>query len=497
MRTRRRLVLSMSIPATLAFGGAALARTPPPAAAAVPPAAPDFVRDVQPILAASCVRCHGPAKQKGKLRLDTREGMLARAASTAPCVVPGDPAESPVYENLVERDPMHRMPKESDPLPAAEIDTIRRWIEAGAALAGGPRAWPPRRARCLGRPRPGPADRARLSFNRDVRPILAESCFACHGPDRTAREAGLRLDREEVAKAALALGSGADRGRRARRRAMLLARIHRPRRGDGACRSRRAGKPRLQRRAGRGPPPLDRGRRGVGAALGATSRPTRPPPPRRGTAAWPRSPVDAFVLARLEAEELSPSAEAARAELLRRVSLDLTGPAPDARGGAARSRPTRVPTPTSGRSTACSPRPATASGWPSFWLDLVRYADSVGYHSDNARADVALPRLGRVDAFNRNMPFDRFTAEQLAGDLLPERDPRAEGRLRLQPPAADHRGGRRAAEGVPRDLPRRPRAQRLDGLDGRDDGLRAVPRPQVRPVPRPATSTPSRRSSPT
>ena len=137
MRTRRLLFLSSSMTAAVALSGAALARSPRAAAPAAARAeAPDFVRDVQPILASSCIRCHGPAKQKGKLRLDTREGMLA-GGEYGPVLLPGAPVLSPVFTNLVERDPVHRMPHETDPLPAAEIETIRRWIEAGAPWPAG------------------------------------------------------------------------------------------------------------------------------------------------------------------------------------------------------------------------------------------------------------------------------------------------------------------------------------------------------------------------
>ena len=134
------------------------------------------------------------------------------------------------------------------------------------------------------------------------------------------------------------------------------------------------------------------------------------------------------------------------------------------------SWPTAAATPTSAWWTGCwPPRIWRADGI--FWLDLVRYADTTGYHSDN-HVDICLFRDYVIRAFNTNMPFDRFTIEQLAGDLVPAQ-PTRRGRLRLQPPAPDHTGGRRPGQGVPRQVFGRPRPQRLDGLDGRD--ARAAP----------------------
>jgi len=409
MTTRRRLAVSLTIPAALALSSAALAR-PPQEAPSPSAAAPDFVREVQPILAASCVRCHGAAKQKGRLRLDTRDGLLA-GGEYGPVVSPGRPLDSPLYTNLVEKDPIHRMPQESDPLPAAEIDTLRRWIAAGAP-------WPDGLA-VADTSRPAPAAAApggprTVRFNRDVRPILAESCFACHGPDRNRREAGLRLDVEDAAKTALRSGAVAIVPG-APERSALLARVTDP---DEARRMPHAksGRPRLSVAQ------VDVLRRWI--AEGASWEPhwsyvplARPAVPAVKGAAWPRNPVDAFVLARLEAEGLGPSPEAPRAELLRRVSFDLTGlpPTPrevhafedDARPDAYEHQVDRL---------LASPR--YGERMASFWLDLVRYADSVGYHSDNARP-MWRYRDWVVEAFNRNLPFDRFTAEQLAGDLLP------------------------------------------------------------------------------
>jgi mono/diheme cytochrome c family protein len=409
----RRLLLASSLALAVAgvTVGAAPAGPAPASPAASSAAAADFSRAVQPVLAASCIRCHGAAKQRGQLRLDTREAMI-EGSEYGPVLVPGDPKESTLYTKLVDPDPIHRMPKDADPLPPGEIEAIRRWIESGAP-------WPEGvvvvdvsvSAVPVARPR-GPRT---VSYNRDVRPILAESCFACHGPDRGRREAGLRLDTEEAALAALRSGRvpivpGAPE------KSAVIARVTDP---DESRRMPLAtsGKPRL---SGAQVATL---RRWI--EEGAAWEPhwsyvalTRPAVPAvKAAAGVVRNPVDAFVLARLEAEGLSPSAEAARGELLRRLSLDLTGlpPTPeqtrafleDARPDAYERQVDRL---------LASPR--YGERMASFWLDLVRYSDSVGYHSDNARP-MWRYRDWVVEAFNRNLPFDRFTAEQLAGDLLP------------------------------------------------------------------------------
>ena len=99
-------------------------------AAPQPAAAPDFTRDIQPILAVSCVRCHGGALAQGKLRLDTREGLL-QGGATGAVFAPGDGRNSLLYQRLVVDDPQKRMPWLSEPLTPAQIETVRRWIEAG------------------------------------------------------------------------------------------------------------------------------------------------------------------------------------------------------------------------------------------------------------------------------------------------------------------------------------------------------------------------------
>jgi hypothetical protein len=133
---------------------------------------------------------------------------------------------------------------------------------------------------------------------------------------------------------------------------------------------------------------------------------------------WVRQPLDRFVLARLERESLVPSAEADPAALLRRVSLDLTGLPPtaeelasffdDRSANAYEKQVDRLLT-----------SPAYGERWASMWLDLARYADSMGYEADNKRPGVWAYRDWVIDAFNRNLPYDQFVTTQLAGDLLP------------------------------------------------------------------------------
>ena len=200
MRTLRSLVFAVA-----ALGLAALAGAD---------AGPDFARDVQPILAVACVRCHASGSPQGQLRLDSSDGLRSGGAS-GPVVVAGQADASSLYKRLLLDDPAKRMPWMSEPLRSAEIETLRRWIDAGApwpegvtvAMASAPAALSPR-------PAVATSAGGRLSYNRDVRPILAANCFACHGPDRNNRQMGLRLDREEVAKAALPSGAGSHRLRR-------------------------------------------------------------------------------------------------------------------------------------------------------------------------------------------------------------------------------------------------------------------------------------------
>jgi len=248
-----------------------------------------------------------------------------------------------------------------------------------------------------------------LSFAREIQPILARKCYACHGPDEGDRQADLRLD---VRDAAVEYGAivPEDSGN-----SSMIERIF-------------SDDPDL-----RMPPPhahdqlteeekqklrqwIDAGAKYE--AHWAFTPPTRPELPKVKNGDWPRNGIDYFVLARLEQAGLSPAPEADRYTLIRRLSLDLTGlpPSPEEVDEFINDQSPRAYEKLVDRLLA-SPR--YGEKWARLWLDLARYADTNGYEKDRAR-DIWPYRDWVIRAINDDMPFDQFTIEQLAGDLLPD-----------------------------------------------------------------------------
>ncbi len=250
----------------------------------------DFARDIQPLLKAHCISCHGPAKARGQLRLDSK-ALAFKGGITGKAIVPGKSGESPLVALLLNSDPDLRMPQKAAPLPAAQIELVRRWIDQGAI-------WP------------------------DEGEVKIEPHWAY-------------------------------------------------------------------------------------------VRPARPDPPIVRKGALIRTPIDAFILARLEREGLEPSPEAPRETLLRRLSLDLTGlpPGPEELRDASPGWYERAV-------DRLLASPHYGERWARAWLDLARYADSNGYERDGLRTMWAY-RDWVIRALNDDMPFTQFTVEQLAGDLLP------------------------------------------------------------------------------
>jgi len=252
-----------------------------------------------------------------------------------------------------------------------------------------------------------------VQFNRDIRPILSDRCYTCHGPDEGKRKSKLRLDTETGAKSDLGGHFAIVPGNTAN--SELIRRVT----SDDLSRRMPpayAGAARLADRE------IDLLTRWV--AQGANWEkhwsfvpPVRPSLPQIQNRNWPKNPIDYFVLARLEREGLKPSPEADRRTLIRRVSLDLTGlpPAPAEVDAFVHDTSTDAYEKVVDRLLA-SPRYGERMAMR--WLDAARYADTNGYQTD-AERQMWRWRDWVIDAFNRNLPYDRFTLEQIAGDLLP------------------------------------------------------------------------------
>ncbi len=269
----------------------------PLAASAAETPRADFERDVLPLLKERCFTCHDGHKHISGLRLDVKARALKGGESGKPAVVPGDSAKSELIRRVTSSDDAVAMPFKDEHLSAAQVQTLRAWIDAGAA-------WPD----------------------------------ALAGDDPSLHHWAFR-------------------------------------------------------------PPI------------------RPSILAVKDAKWPRNPIDAFVLARLEKEGLTPSPEADRATLIRRVTLDLTGLPPTIEEVDAFLND-RSPDAYDKVADRLLASPHYGERWGRWWLDAARYADSDGYEKDKPRF-VWFYRDWVVNALNRDLPYDRFIIDQLAGDLLP------------------------------------------------------------------------------
>jgi hypothetical protein len=265
-----------------------------------------------------------------------------------------------------------------------------------------------------------PAAGGPIDFARDIQPLLEQHCHSCHGAKK--QRAGLRLDRKADAL------TGGDSGRViiAGNSAESLL-IHNvsgvdpdmimpPE--DDPLTPEQIGKLRAWIDAGAIWPEGDDLDGGQRSDHWAFQPPQRGPLPAVQNPGWVRNPIDAFVLARLEAERIAPAPEADRVTLIRRLSLDLTGLPPEPEETAAFVRDTR-PDAYERAVDRLLASPHFGERWGRHWLDLARYADSDGYEKDSPRPYAYLFRDWVIEAVNRDVPFDQFTIEQLAGDLLP------------------------------------------------------------------------------
>jgi Protein of unknown function (DUF1553)/Protein of unknown function (DUF1549)/Planctomycete cytochrome C len=257
----------------------------------------------------------------------------------------------------------------------------------------------------------------KVAFNRDIRPILADKCLKCHGPDAKQRKGKLRLDLENTAKGPAGSGSVA----------IVPGKIE-----ESELYARVTAQDAEERM-----PPEDSGKSLSAAEIGllkrwieegagyeghwAFTKPVRPARPAVKKRGWCRNPIDFFILAKLEASGLEPSPEAEQTTLFKRLSLDLAGLPPaideedaflaDRRGDAYARQVERL-----------LDSPHYGERWGRVWLDAARYADSDGYEKDKSR-QVYFYRDWVVGSLNRDMPYDQFLIEQIAGDLIPGATP--------------------------------------------------------------------------
>ncbi|WP_417380932.1 PSD1 and planctomycete cytochrome C domain-containing protein [Gimesia sp.] len=262
-------------------------------------------------------------------------------------------------------------------------------------------------------PETPPASNQTLDFATDIRPLLSDACFSCHGPDPEHREAELRLDLKEAVfadhngQALIVPGKPAD--------SLIYLRM------TAADESERM-------------PPADSGKKlsdsdianirkwiesgAPWASHWAFQTPVKPALPQVRQPELIQNPIDAFVLEKLEQQALTFSESADRTTLLRRLSLDLIGLPPSIKE-IDRFLADKSPDAYQKQVTRLLTSPHYGERWGRLWLDAARYADSNGYEKDAPR-EVWLYRDWVIDAFNQNLPYDQFIIEQVAGDLLPQ-----------------------------------------------------------------------------
>jgi hypothetical protein len=256
--------------------------------------------------------------------------------------------------------------------------------------------------------RSGPS---RLRFNRDIRPILSDKCFQCHGPDAHQRKGKLRLDSRDSATAPASSGSPAivpgklDESELYERITSPMVELRMP--------PAKSGKPLTASEIQKLKNWIEEG--ASYEAHWAFIPPVKPEIPTVRNQAWVRSPIDAFIMARLEKEGLSPSPEADKTTLIRRLNLDLLGLPPSLK-----DVETFLSDPQDDRTERLLESPHYGERWGRLWLDAARYADSDGYEKDKSRT-VYFYRDWVIDALNRDLPYSQFVIEQIAGDLLPGR----------------------------------------------------------------------------
>jgi len=408
-----------------------------------------FEKKIRPLLADHCYDCHSTkGKQSGGLRLDDRDALLA-GGKDGPVVIPGDPENSMLMQRVLEKDDIkRRMPKgEDDPLSPEEIADLRTWIKQGVF-------WPVEKSDYVPEPQtskvsvklaayPRPASAEQLSyFQSSVRPIFVNRCYNCHS-DAFKEAGGLRVDFGASFFAGGKDGPVVVPGHP--EKSLLIEKV-----------TESDPKKRMPQES----PALPAEEIAVfqtwiknGAAWPDETEKLPPTPshvaanyvklrtnhwawkpmadpavPKVSNSSWPSTDIDRFLLAGLKEKKLAPVADANPVTLIRRLTYDLTGLPPT---------PAQVKAFQKNHSehdyvglvTSLLASPQYGERWGRHWLDVARYAESTG-----PSRNIPFPNAWRyrdyvIDAVNRDVPYDRFIQEQLAGDLLPAATPAERDRL--------------------------------------------------------------------
>ena len=387
----------------------------------LPPAAPsfDFVKDIKPVLEGACVRCHEEQKHKGAFRIDTRQGLL-KGGKNDKAIVEGDSAKSPLIHYAARLvDDMEMPPKgKGEALTPQQIGLLRVWIDQGAQWPAGLTLVSTQPEEKLNLAALPPAAQRKIEFVKDIQPIFAASCYECHGPRK--QEAQFRLDHKATALKGGELGVAIVPGKSIDSLLIhLVAGLKEevmPKKGTRLTPD-QVGVLRAW---------IDQGAEWPDSASivlidkrdhWSFKAPVKPAVPVVKNQAWPKNTIDNFVLAHLEMQGLEPAPEADKITLLRRISLDLIGLPPtiqEVDAFMADNSPNAYQT----QVERLLASPHYGERWGRHWLDAARYADTDGFEKDKMRYAWAY-RDWVINAFNRDLPYNQFVIEQLAGDQLP------------------------------------------------------------------------------
>jgi cytochrome c553 len=406
-----------------------------------------FEKSVRPLIANRCASCHSTdTRSSGGLNLDNREALL-RGGKSGPAIIPRKPDESLLLQRILGDHSKPRMPLGDEALTAKEISDLRTWIAEGAV-------WPlrtagalPERSRDSGVAKvsyPRPATLEQLAyFEKKVRPIFVNRCYNCHS-DAFKEAGGLRVD---VGRAIFAGGnSGPAIVPGDPTKSTLIKRVKNTDPKKRMPQESKEGLPAEEIailenwiRDGAAWPDETEKLPATAAHILARYQKLKanhwawqplenPPVPPVNKANWPVSDIDRFILAKLEEKKLAPVRDADPDTLLRRISYDLTGlpPSPADIQAFEKDHSSKAYSQLVDRLLAS---PQFGERWGRHWLDVARYAESSGPSRNMPYPNAWRYRDYVIEAVNRDIPFDRFIQEQIAGDLLPAATPAERDRL--------------------------------------------------------------------